>query len=168
MKTPAFCYNWDMATPDFTLRRAVPADLDALTDLVIRSKASNGYSAAFMHAFRPELVISPDSLDAGEVWVMQCGPDFAGVMHVVVEGEVAEVEVMFVEPGLKRTGVGRRMWLLLEERTQALGGRRIELDADPAAVAFYKAMGCSITGQVPSGSIPGRMLPRMAKRLTTG
>ena len=157
-----------MATSELTSRRAVPADPDALTDLVIRSKASNGYSAAFMQAFRPELVIGPDSLDAGEIWVMQSGPDLAGVMHVVVEGQVAEVEVMFVEPAFKRTGVGRRLWLLVEERTKALGGRRIELDADPFAVAFYEAMGCSLIGHTPSGSIPGRMLPRMRKRLTAG
>ena len=155
-----------MAITELTSRRAVPADLDALTDLVIRSKASNGYSGAFMQVFRPELVISPGSLDTGEVWVMESGPDLAGVMHLVVADEVAEVEVMFVEPAFKRKGVGRRMWLLAEERTRALGGRSIELDADPFAVAFYEAMGCSLIGQTPSGTIPGRMLPRMAKRLT--
>lgn len=36
---------------------------------------------------------------------------------------------------------------------------------DPFAVAFYEAMGMRITGESPSGSIPGRMLPRMERRL---
>ncbi|MCC0041531.1 MAG: hypothetical protein H6880_05120 [Rhodobiaceae bacterium] len=36
---------------------------------------------------------------------------------------------------------------------------------DPFAVAFYEAMGMRITGESPSGSIPGRMLPRMQRRL---
>lgn len=37
--------------------------------------------------------------------------------------------------------------------------------ADAFAVAFYEAMGMRITGESPSGSIPGRMLPRMERRL---
>lgn len=147
----------------FTFRRAGHADLDALTDLVIRSKASNGYSEAFMQAFRPELVIGPDSLDTGEIWVSKAGRDLAGVMHVVVEDQVAEVEALFVEPRFKRTGLGRQLWGLLEDRMRVLGAVRVELDSDPFAVGFYEAMGCEVFGETPSDSIPGRMLPRLRK-----
>lgn len=36
---------------------------------------------------------------------------------------------------------------------------------DPDAVPFYEAMGARHAGAVPSGSIPGRMLPLMELRL---
>ena len=39
--------------------------------------------------------------------------------------------------------------------------RAIGLDADPHAVGFYEHMGAKVIGEAPSGSIPGRMLPRM-------
>jgi len=36
------------------------------------------------------------------------------------------------------------------------------LDADPDAEPFYLHHGARRIGEVPSGSIPGRMLPRLA------
>jgi SAM-dependent methyltransferase len=38
---------------------------------------------------------------------------------------------------------------------------RLTIDADPHAEAFYVAMGAARVGESPSGSIPGRMLPRL-------
>jgi hypothetical protein len=35
------------------------------------------------------------------------------------------------------------------------------IDADPFAESFYLALGCERIGEAPSGSIPGRMLPRL-------
>jgi hypothetical protein len=36
-------------------------------------------------------------------------------------------------------------------------------DSDRHAEGFYRAMGMRRIGEAPSGSIPGRMLPRLAK-----
>jgi hypothetical protein len=41
----------------------------------------------------------------------------------------------------------------------ALGFERITLEADPGAEPFYLAMGARRCGSVPSGSIPGRLIP---------
>jgi hypothetical protein len=43
----------------------------------------------------------------------------------------------------------------------ALGAGRMEWDADPYAVGFYRAMGGEEIGSTPSAAEPGRMLPRM-------
>jgi GNAT superfamily N-acetyltransferase len=76
--------------------------------------------------------------------------------------------MIFVEPRLVRSGVGRVLWRHAEERARAHGAARLTLDADPNAVPFYERMGLRIVGQSPSGSIPGRMLPRMEKELRDG
>jgi GNAT superfamily N-acetyltransferase len=144
-------------------RRAAVQDVEALSELVVRSKASNGYSDEFMRAFAPELIVRPALLQVGEVWVCEVGGEMAGLLHLVCDGEVAELEAMFVEPAYKRTGLGRQMFCFVETRLAALGACSVELDADPFAVRFYEAMGCSLVGYSPSGSIPGRMLPRMRK-----
>ncbi|MDR6139136.1 hypothetical protein QE438_002440 [Pseudoxanthomonas sp. SORGH_AS 997] len=44
----------------------------------------------------------------------------------------------------------------------ALGFGRLVLDADPGAEAFYARFGAVRIGLVPSGSVPGRLLPQMA------
>jgi GNAT superfamily N-acetyltransferase len=146
-----------------TFRRASALDLEALTDLVIRSKASNGYSDEFMQAFTPELIVSPELLRVGEIWVCEVDGNMAGLLHLVSAGEVGELEAMFVDPAYKGKGLGRQMFDYAEMRLRALGAQHVELDADPFAVGFYEAMGCRLIGHTPSGSIPGRMLPRMRK-----
>jgi len=78
---------------------------------------------------------------------------------------VAEVDPLYVEPSLQGGGVGRLLWAELETHARETGAARIILDSDPHAVGFYERMGCRVTGEAPSGSIPGRMLPRMEKAL---
>ena len=41
----------------------------------------------------------------------------------------------------------------------------LEVDSDPHAEGFYRAMGMRRRGQASSGSIPGRMLPHLVKHL---
>ena len=147
------------------LRRAAAGDADALSDLSFRSKASNGYDADFMDACRDELAVTSATLADGEVWVSETNGKPVGFFDIRLEKDVLEVYSLYVDPDVKRSGFGRILWAALEERAVAMMAKAIELDADPAAVEFYTAMGCSVIGEAPSGSIPGRMLPRMRKWL---
>lgn len=147
------------------LRRAAAGDADALSDLSFRSKASNGYDADFMEACRDELAVTSATLADGEVWVSETNGKPVGFFDIRLEKDVLEVYSLYVDPDVKRSGIGRILWAALEERAVAMMAKAIELDADPAAVEFYTAMGCSVIGEAPSGSIPGRMLPRMRKWL---
>ena len=88
-----------------------------------------------------------------------------GMVCLEPDGEDGEVGHFFVAPDAKRMGVGRMLWQHMEARAGALRVRRLHLDADPFAVPFYEAMGMRVVGEAPSGSIPGRMLPRMEKVL---
>lgn len=44
-------------------------------------------------------------------------------------------------------------------------GDRGELDADPCAAPLYERYGARRVAEVPSGSIPGRLLPRLVIEL---
>lgn len=148
------------------IRPARPAEAAALSALAFRSKASNGYDAAFMAACRAELTVDARSLARGETWL---GEDAAGrilgFFDLRLERGTAEVYALFVEPDRKGLGVGRALWDKLEARAAALGATRIGADSDPAAVPFYRRMGLDPAGAAPSGSIPGRKLPRLIKVL---
>ena len=146
------------------IRRARPGEEEVLTALVLRSKASNGYDEAFMAACVAELTIPAEAISDGEVFV--AGDETPlGMYRLIAKGELGHVEDMFVDPQAKRSGVGRALWAHMEARARAFGCFRLGLDADPFAVAFYQAMGMKIVGESPSGSIPGRMLPRMEKTI---
>jgi GNAT superfamily N-acetyltransferase len=150
---------------DLTAHRAVPAEAGHLSDLAWRSKQSNGYDAEFMAACREELAVSPEAIFDGGVWIGENRGKLVGFFHLTLENDKVELEAMFVEPECQGAGAGKFMWKALERQANAMGARSIELDADPFAVPFYQAMGCEVIGKVPSGSISGRMLPRMRKWL---
>ncbi len=147
------------------IRRARPEDAEVLTELSIRSKASNGYDEAFMAACREELTVTEQSLDDGEYWVAEgdvlCG---CACLSADPDGRAGEIHA-FIDPDWQRQGIGRLLWQKLLERAQENRLQRLYLDADPAAVPFYESLGFEVTGEAPSGSIPGRTLPRMTLNL---
>jgi GNAT superfamily N-acetyltransferase len=149
------------------IRPARPDEAEALTALALRSKASNGYDAAFMAACRDELTVR-----FGEGRTIRLAQDrtgrLAGFFTLCCGGGAAEVDAFFVDPAAKRSGVGRMLWRDLERQALVHGARTVMLDADPQAVPFYRAMGLRVTGRAASGSIPGRFLPHMRKALARG
>ena len=47
----------------------------------------------------------------------------------------------------------------IEFYKRAFGATELYIEADPFAAAFYERMGAVRVGEVPSASIPGRVLP---------
>ena len=148
------------------IRPAVSLDTAQMTDVIFASKASNGYDAAFMEACRDELRVTPESLDDGYHWVAADRDTILGTISLSVEtADTGTINALFVAPDLQGAGVGRALWQVAIAKAQTLSLATLRLDADPEAVAFYQAMGGTVVGQVPSGSIAGRMLPLMEFRL---
>lgn len=148
------------------LRRAAPADCARLTAVALRSKAHWGYDDAFMEACVAELAVTPQTLDAGEIWLAETGDGvIAGFADVRPEGAIAEVYAVFVDPPFMAKGIGLALWDKIEEAARRFGSARIGVDSDPNAEGYYVRMGCVAAGTAPSGSIPGRMLPRLEKSL---
>ena len=134
----------------------------------MRSKAHWGYDAAFMAACVDELTITAEKLERDLFALAVEGGKIIGFCRVSIGRSHAELEDLFVEPERIGTGVGRALWREAERLAIVAGATCIELDADPNAAAFYAAMGAILVGQSPSGSIPGRILPRMRKDLAPG
>jgi GNAT superfamily N-acetyltransferase len=151
------------------LRSAEPGEAAALSALALRSKAVWGYDAAFLEACRAELTLEPDTIAAGGVTVAERGGRTVGLSRLAIEagpgGATAEILLLFVEPGLLRGGVGRVLFEAMEREARRQGAARIAAGADPDAEGFYRRMGMTRTGSEPSGSIPGRLLPRLEKSL---
>lgn len=150
---------------DIVIRRARADEASALTDLSLRAKRSNGYDDAFMEACKAELTVTALRMEEGEYWVAQSHTVCGCVCLKSTEGGDGEVHAFFIDPDYQRRGIGRLLWRKVLERASDLRLRTLVLDADPNAVPFYRAMGFVTIGEAPSGSIQGRMLPRMTRRL---
>jgi GNAT superfamily N-acetyltransferase len=149
-----------------SIRRAQPADAAVLTSLALASKAVWGYDARFMAACRAELTITPESTARQPTHLIERQGQVLGFYQLRIDGALAEVAQFFIAPAMLRRGLGRRLWAHLDQTARAAGAR--QLDSDPHAEAFYLAMGMRRIGTAPSGSIAGRMLPRLAKEIAKG
>ena len=147
------------------LRSARPEEGPALTELCLRSKAVWGYDDAFMQACRKELTLTPAAIMASQVQVAELDGRLAGVAEVKSGGDTAQLEKLFVEPAMLRTGTGRRLLDWAKATARAAGATALVIEADPGAAEFYRRMGAVDDGLVPSGSIPGRLIPRLNLRL---
>ena len=120
------------------------ADLPAIADLCLRSKAHWGYDAAFIEACREELSPRPEALGPG--FVVWRADGIEAMAEVTVKGEKAELEALFVAPEAMGKGLGRTLFHWALEYAAKGGARSMPIPSDPFAA--------------PSGSIAGRMLPR--------
>lgn len=144
-----------------TLRRPSLDDLQAASDLCLRSKAFWGYDATFMAACVAELTLTEADISGDPVTLAFYGDELAGVAHVSNDKDECYLEKLFVDPAHMAKGVGRLLFEWSRSAACELGVRQMIIEADPDAVPFYLAMGCRKAGSAPSSSISGRMLPRL-------
>jgi GNAT superfamily N-acetyltransferase len=135
-------------------------ELPELSDLCFRSKAVWGYDEEFMEACRGELTFSPQDLELTHIAV-GADPKILGVVQVKIRADDAELLKLFVEPQVLRKGTGTALLTWATDISRRMGAHQMIIEADPDAAPFYRRMGARDAGEAPSGSIPGRMLPRL-------
>ncbi len=136
-------------------------ELSALSELCLRSKAVWGYDADFMAACRGELTLHPDDLLSSQIAVAERAGTRVGVVQVRLIGQEADLVKLFVEPGVLRGGIGKMLLAWAIDAARSMGATRLIIEADPDAAPFYRRLGARDAGLAPSGSIAGRMLPKL-------
>ncbi len=148
------------------LRPAHHHESALLSDLALRSKGHWGYDAAFLESCREELTLTPELLTEERAQVAERDGRIVGFYTLAGRPPEGQLGHMFVEPDQVNRGIGRQLWDHAIDTAAREGIRRILIEADPYAEAFYEAMGAIRVGEVPSGSIPGRELPLLAYYIT--
>jgi GNAT superfamily N-acetyltransferase len=120
-----------------------------------------GYDQAFLDACQAELTIRTEELESTALHVAEHDGTLVGIAQITVDSATADLQKMFVEPDAIGLGIGSALFAWAVSTAKDLGARHMTIDADPGAVGFYKKMGAVEHGSAPSGSIPGRMLPRL-------
>jgi GNAT superfamily N-acetyltransferase len=143
------------------LRNARPNEAGALTELELRSKRSWGYDDVFIEAIRSELILTPVMIARSEVIVAEEGSRAVGFARVTIEGEVATLHDLFVEPDCLRRGIGRLLCMAALQYARDRAATRMLLESDPYAEGFYLQLGAKRVGEHRSSLVPGRTLPVM-------
>jgi GNAT superfamily N-acetyltransferase len=149
----------------FHMRTPAVEELLALSALCLRSKAVWGYDNDFMEACRSELSFDALELRSTSIVVAEAQGKVVGVAQVKVVGKEADLLKLFVEPTAVRVGVGRALFVWATGKAASMGADNLVIEADPDAAPFYRRMGAEDCGFAPSGSIAGRLLPKLIKDL---
>ena len=144
------------------IRAPTIEELASLSELCLTSKAVWGYNEEFLEACRGELSFDQRDLHLTPIAVAEHGGKLVGVAQVKVVGNQADLLKLFVEPSALRRGVGRTLLAWAINVARENGATRLVIDSDPGAAPFYRRMGAYDVGGARSGSIPGRMLPKLA------
>jgi len=147
------------------IRAPTIEELASLSELCLRSKAVWGYNEEFLEACRGELSFDQSDLHLTPIAVAEHSGKLLGVAQVKVIGNQADLLKLFVEPSALRRGVGRTLLAWATNVAREKGATRLVIDSDPGAAPFYRRMGAYDVGEARSGSIPGRMLPKLAINL---
>lgn len=151
-----------MTRHEVSIRCARLNEVEALNELIMRSKSYWGYDRSFLEACRPHLLLSPEALEHDPVYCAEVGDVIAGVSHLIV---VSEEEIcldhLFVEPAFIGQGIGTLLWRHAVEQARRWGAKALVFGADPHARPFYERMGAIVVGEDLSTILPGRRTPCM-------
>ncbi|WP_300423446.1 GNAT family N-acetyltransferase [uncultured Hyphomonas sp.] len=141
-------------------------ELPYLSDLCLRSKAVWDYDEAMLDAFKDELTLTEDDLESDVIIVAEDLRGVAGGAQLSFdETGSSYLDKLFVEPVRLGEGTGKMLYVWACRYAQGSGAKEMVIEADPDAAPFYVHMGAEPAGEAESGSIPGRLLPRLVHKL---
>jgi GNAT superfamily N-acetyltransferase len=141
------------------IRRAIPAERQALEALQLRASMGN-------EGDREALLLHPDAIDlpveqimAGDVFVLEEDGAVVGFSAIQSreDGDM-ELDALFVEPGIQRRGIGKRLVEHCAEIARSKGSTTLHVIGNPHAEQFYLACGFSIIGSFQTRFGPGLLM----------
>jgi GNAT superfamily N-acetyltransferase len=144
------------------IRPAATDEASALTSMALEAKRYWGYPEHWIKHWESDLTISSDFIHDNHVYVAEENGQIQGFYALIVRGNQAELDHMWVKPALVGTGIGKELFLDAMERAAALKVIAVEISSDPNAAGFYRRMGATEIGEI-DASFDGvtRKLPRL-------
>lgn len=145
-----------------SIRRVVPKEADALTQIALSAKAHWGYPDPWMEIWTSQLTFSPEYFEENESWLCVDNEKPIAFYTLQEKNAKAWLENLWVLPEYIGKGVGKRLFRHATELARQRGYKILQLEADPNAVGFYEKMGMHKIGERHS-EIEGqpRVLPVM-------
>jgi len=123
------------------IRQADSVDMEVLRSVFRRSSLSNEGDRATLLANPDVLELSEVAIEEGRTRVATVDGRIVGFVSIVTSDDVVEIDDLFVEPDWMRKGVGNQLVLDVVEMAGRTGARRLEVTANPHALAFYAYAG---------------------------
>ncbi len=140
----------------YPIRPARADERAALEALQRRASLQNEHDRPHLLAHPESIHLPPEHLAAGWVFVAEARGRVGGFSVVLPrpDGD-AELDGLFVEPGIWRRGLGRALVAHAAATARERGARHLHVVGNPHAAAFYTACGFVTTGSTSTQFGPG-------------
>jgi RimJ/RimL family protein N-acetyltransferase len=144
------------------LSPATASDAPQLTGLIRAGKAHWGYPAAWLEAWKDELAISPEQVEAWYVRTASYQGELVGFFALAHRDGDWWLEHLWLVVGRIGKGFGGELFRQAMAAAAGLGAVRVRIEADPNAEAFYLHMGAQRDGErVSTATGTPRVIPRL-------
>lgn len=145
------------------IRTARTDEWPELSHLARAAKASWGYAAADLAAWRDDLDIRADAIRDRPTFVVEAQGAVCAVVQLDPRSEPWDVAALWVAPGAMRQGHGRALMRHAAAFARSRGQVELAIDADPHALAFYTGLGARQVGALaaPTTGEPHRVRPQL-------
>ena len=136
-------------TGNIIIRIAARAEQKALEALQLRASLTNDGDREALLANPDAIKIPLEQIAAGRVFASELSGVTVGFSAIEprMDGET-ELDALFVEPNIRRHGVGRLMVDYCAEIARAQGSKALHVTGNPHALDFYLACGFSQIGTI--------------------
>jgi GNAT superfamily N-acetyltransferase len=143
-----------------SINKSSPEESERLTEIAHSAKRHWGYPERWIELWKSTLTITPDYISDNEVYSARDGDDLLGFYALIINGEKATLDHLWIDPRIIGTGLGRKLFDHAMEKAAELRASAVEIESDPNAEGFYKRMGARRIGET-SSKLDGqdRILP---------
>ena len=149
-------------------RAAIPGEARRLGEIAFVAKSHWGYPAGWMESWRPDLMITSHYLETEQVCVAEIEGEVIGFAGLSFSDHGRHIEHLWLLPGYMGRGLGRKLFEEVIRLARHEGTRKLFIQSDPNAEAFYVKMGAIRIGQE-TRELPGgirREIPLLAYQLS--
>jgi len=130
---------------EIRIRLGRPEERDALEALQWRASLANENDRANLEAHPDAIHLPMDQIERGEVFVAELDGRVVGFSAILAEHGHVELDGLFVEPDMWRSGIGAALVdRAVHEARQR--GMSMMVIANPAALQFYERCGFIVEG----------------------
>jgi ribosomal protein S18 acetylase RimI-like enzyme len=146
----------------FLIRCAVISEQKDLEALQLRASLNNAGDRDALLANPDAIELPIDQIAAGAVFVSERNGVIVGFAALLPrpDGDV-ELDGLFVDPGVRRCGVGRSLVDHCVQIVRAQGSTALCVIGNPHAYDFYRACGFNVTGTIETRFGSGLLMRKM-------
>ncbi len=143
------------------LRRAKANEVDVLNRLAIESESYWGEDENYMNLFTEKYKLTENMISNDYVYVMVDNKRLIGFFAILINQDIPELELFYVEKSMIGKGYGTLLWTNMISICKEKGIRKIEFVGSNDVLDFYIKRGAKEVEKIESVLKIGRIVSRL-------